>query len=104
MRYGDRFKSLVYARGNNKLWWHTFRFRVDPINWGSGTGKSYVGTCVRHPRTTQERRVYYTHARIVNIRAKRGLKNLPTSWDDINHGRRGRGWKRSKKKYQWSLQ
>lgn len=76
----------------------TFRYRYDPVP-GISTGNNSVRSCVRHMKTTQERRWACAHKEY--IRGRRSYINLPSDYDDYWHSDRGRGWKRSKKKRQW---
>jgi len=61
---------------------------------------TYLGY-FRHPKTTQERRAYYSHAPFV--RAKRRPTSLPDWWDDICPSTYcNRSWKvRFRKRKQW---
>ena len=83
------------------LFGQSFRYRYDPVPHTGGTGKVYILPGVRHMKTTQELRWYYAHKEYVRIRGRRTPKQLPNLWNDFWHGRREKGWKRTKKKRQW---
>ena len=78
-----------------------FRFRYDPVP-GVKHWKNSIRGCYRCMRTTQEIRWYYAHKDVVNIRGKRTPANLPDDHWDSPHARREKGWKRTKKRRQWS--
>lgn len=78
---------------------HLFKFRYDPVP-GSGKLKNRVHNYFRHMKTAQERRWSYSYSKY--IRAKRNATNLPNDWDDFPIADKQRGWKRTKKKRQWT--
>ena len=78
-----------------------FGFRYDPVP-GVKHWKNSIRGCYRCMRTTQEIRWYYAHKDVVNIRGKRTAVNLPDGYWDSSHARREKGWKRTKKRRQWS--
>lgn len=58
--------------------------------------KTYQYTwCYRSPRTTQERRMVDKYQGYV--RAKRGKRGLPNSYDDIQIGKKQKSWKMRRK-------
>ena len=60
--------------------------------------------CIRRPRTTQERRMWYKYKDIVKIRGKRRQRRLPEHWDDkFITSLHYKGWKREKNKKQWMV-
>jgi len=78
--------------------------KKQPSYWyngfGSGKGRRRY---FRRPKTTQERRKSFDIDREdrelygVKIRPSRNATNLPDTWDDIKHARRGDNWKNYRK-------
>lgn len=95
-----RFPYCRYYREGKRLW----HVPIKPFNWhwwypwvpGS---KRFRGFCnwYRRPKTTNEKRQWDKEYG----RAKRSIRNLPGSWDDINRGALINWKKQSKKKKQW---
>jgi len=88
--YDEKYKYPVYYKLG-------FFFRASPVpglrNWRS------LGCYYRHPRTTQEARMYYAQDPIYT-RGKRKPINLPCVYDDYVRSIE-RSWKQKKKKRQW---
>lgn len=96
MKYGDIFYKPTFSIRNR--FEVKCRFRIDPVP-GTGGYRSY-GTYFRRIRTTQERRMSFSHPEY--IRGKRNFRTLPNSWDDLDRSDlHYRCWKRTKKRKQW---
>ena len=96
MKYGDIFYVTV-IKNFNKIYVRC-RFRIDPIP-RSGKWHRYK-TYLRNMRTTQERRMSFSHPRYT--RAKRNKRNLPDSYDDYYRSDiSNKSWKHIKKRKQW---
>ena len=84
----------------------SYRYRRGPVpRTGRIKRRGYrCGTTLRHPRTTQERRINLGHElEGIKIRGSRSYKRLPNLYDDeIRSDLNDRSWKVfSKKRKQW---
>jgi hypothetical protein len=80
-----------------------YQYRRDPVPW---VGRLKNCSLFRHPRTTSERRAYFSttavkeilesHGIAFNVRRKRSSHRLPNSWDDISPLYQ-RSWKKYRK-------
>lgn len=84
-----------------RRWNRRFVYRQGPVE---GIWNRRGRRCYRRVATSPERRendfLFYDEEAVdsgVQVRGKRQRANLPSAWDDINHSRRGDGWKQYRK-------
>jgi len=104
MKYGEEFYTdqSGYSYYRYGLCRHLVKclFRAGPIPGNDGRRWRAKYSCLRHMKTTQERR--WSQADKQYTRASRNKANLPNHWDDRDRADIGdKSWKRRKKKKQW---
>jgi len=98
MKYGDLVVSKWIFFSNYKK---EYRFRIDPVPYVR-TYKGWFGTWFKTPKTTQEKRFFYSCEEYV--RGKRRPRSLANSCDDVIRSdvRTRKSWKkRYKCRKQW---
>lgn len=76
-----------------------YEFRKDPVP-GIHKNRRHRGSYLRHPKTTQERRLSCDNEIKEYIKPSRNMMNLPNVYDDIWRNR-DHSWKAKKLEKQW---
>ncbi|AFU88231.1 hypothetical protein CcrColossus_gp361 [Caulobacter phage CcrColossus] len=94
--------ARLNPRPSYRRWNRRYVFRQGPVE-GVRCTRASRRRCYRRIATTGERRengflCYDEDAVDLGVKVRGKRSKLPSAWDDVQHARRGNGWKRNRQK------